>query len=575
MPHATAVAPPRRFVPIDFDPADVDQVVPLYRTLLDRPVESTDGLTAWLADYSELASVVGEYRARRYIDKSCHTDDAAVERRYLHFTQQVVPAIKPLEQQLQQKLLASPAASLLDGKRFGVMVREWRADVDLFREANVPLQTRNTTLSAEFDKINGAMTVEFDGRRQTPQQMAKYGEEPDRGVRERAWTTVAERRLRDTDAIDGIFDQMLTLRGEMAANAGLSDYREYAWRAKHRFDYTPQQCVAFGDAIEAVCVPAVKAMDERRRDALGLGALRPWDLAVDPKGRPPLRPFAETDIDKFVTQTKDVIGRLSPELAGQFETLRTNGNLDLDSRPGKQPGGYQSSLSEVRQPFIFMNAAGLQRDVEVLLHEAGHAFHYQAATAAEPLVFVQHAPLEFCEVASMGMELLGADHFEAVYADQADADRARRAMLEGIVRFLPWMATIDGFQHWLYTHPGHTRAQRTAAWLGLVGRFGRTVDWAGYEPNRAASWQQQMHLFGSPFYYVEYGIAQVGALQLWMKSREDPRRALANYRAALSLGGTRPLPDLFAAAGLRFDFSERTLRPLVDAVVEELAGMPA
>jgi oligoendopeptidase F len=322
-----------------------------------------------------------------------------------------------------------------------------------------------------------------------------------------------------------------------------------------------------------VCVPAVRALDARRRDDLGLAALRPWDQAVDPQGRPPLRPFAEADIDGFVSRTKAILGRVSPELGEQFESLRRNGNLDLDSRRGKQPGGYQSSLSEVKQPFIFMNAAGLQRDVDVLLHEAGHAFHYLAATAAEPLAFLHHAPLEFCEVASMSMELLGADHYDVLYPAPADTARARRALLEGIVRFLPWMATIDTFQHWIYTHPGHARAERTAEWLRIVGRFGRDVDWTGHEAARASSWQQQVHLFNAPFYYVEYGIAQLGALQVWLKSREDPRRALANYRAALSLGGTRPLPELFAAAGVRFDFSERTLRPLVDAVVEELDAM--
>ena len=355
----------------------------------------------------------------------------------------------------------------------------------------------------------------------------------------------------------------------------MPDYREFAWRSKHRFDYTPDDCLRFADAIEAVCVPAVRAMDEQRRADLRLPALRPWDLSVDPQGRPPLVPFVETDVDAFVTKTRHVFDRLSPELGEQFESLRRNRNLDLDSRRGKQPGGYQSSLSEVKQPFIFMNAAGLQRDVEVLLHEGGHAFHYLAATAAQPLVFLQHAPLEFCEVASMAMELLGADHFEAFYPKPADAGRARRALLEGVVRFLPWMATIDTFQHWIYTHPGHSRQDRTDQWLAITGRFGRTVDWAGHEATQASSWQAQPHLFSSPFYYVEYGIAQLGALQVWMKSKEDPRRALANYRAALSLGGTRPLPDLFAAAGVRFDFTERTLRPLVAAVVEELDALPA
>ena len=562
-------------MPADLDPSDAGQIEPLYRTLLARPVESTAELERWLADYSELSAVVGEYRARRYIDKSCHTDDPAIQQRYMHFVERVAPVLQPLNFEMQRKFLASPAVASLDGRRFGPMVRRWRADVDLFRPANVPLQTENAKVSAEFDRLNGAITVEFDGREQTPQQMAKYGEVPDRTLREQAWVAVANRRLLNRDANDDLFERAVALRHQMAVNAGLADYRAYAWRQKHRFDYTPADCLAFADAIEAVCVPAVREMDARRRSQLGVAALRPWDQSVDPEGRPPLTPFREGDTDAFVSQTQAVVGRVSPELAEQFESLRRNGNLDLDSRKGKQPGGYQSSLSEVGQPFIFMNAAGLHRDVEVLLHEAGHAVHYLAASRAEPLTFLQHAPLEFCEVASMGMELLGAEHFDVLYPDAADVARARRALLEGIVRFLPWMATIDTFQHWLYTHPGHARDERTAEWLRLIGRFGRDVDWTGHEASRASAWQQQVHLFNSPFYYVEYGIAQLGALQVWLKAKENPRRALANYRAALALGGTRPLPELFAAAGVRFNFGERTLRPLVAAVREEMDALPA
>jgi oligoendopeptidase F len=213
-----------------------------------------------------------------------------------------------------------------------------------------------------------------------------------------------------------------------------------------------------------------------------------------------------------------------------------------------------------------MNAAGVQRDVETLLHEGGHAFHCLAAGQAEDLIFLRSAPMEFCEVASMSMELLGADHFDLYYADPADAARARRSLLEGIIKFLPWMATIDSFQHWLYTNPGHTREARAAEWLRLLERFGSKVDWSGHEAIRACSWHKQLHLFNYPFYYVEYGIAQLGALQLWVKSRDDMHRTVAHYRAALRLGGTRGLPELFGAAGIVFDFSERTLGPLMRAV---------
>jgi oligoendopeptidase F len=354
----------------------------------------------------------------------------------------------------------------------------------------------------------------------------------------------------------------------------MSDYRAYAWKANKRFDYTPEDCLRFAEAIAQTCVPVVAELDRRRQQDLRFPTLRPWDLAVDPKNRPPLRPFTETETDTFIDKTKSIFQRLSPELASDFETLRARRNLDLQSRKGKQPGGYQCSLEESREPFVFMNAAGLQRDVETLLHEGGHAFHCLAA-AGEPLVFLRSAPMEFCEVASMAMEALGCEHFDVFYSSPADAVRAKRSYLEGVIRFFPWMAIIDSFQHWIYTHPAHTRQQRTSEWLRLLDRFYSRLDWSGHAAAKESLWQRQLHLFHAPFYYVEYGIAQLGALQLWMKARQDPRKAVANYRAALALGGTRPLPELFSAAGIAFDFSDKTLRPLMTALGEELARLPS
>jgi oligoendopeptidase F len=490
----------------------------------------------------------------------------------MQFVEEIEPRLKPLYFAMQKKFLAAPAVSLLDEKRYGILIRKWRADVEIFRPANIPLETELTRLNNEYDKLNGAMMVVFEGKERTLQQMARYSEQTDRGLRQRAWETVTARRMKDCEAIEKIFDQQMVLRAKIAANIDLPSYRDYIWKAYKRFDYTPEQCLQFADAIATSCVPLVKKLDAERQEDLALASLRPWDTAVDPKNRLPLEPFKEGETEEFINRTKAIFERLSPELAEDFESLRTNNNLDLDSRKGKQPGGYQSSLEESRQPFIFMNAAGLQRDVETLLHEGGHAFHALAARHEE-LVFLRSAPMEFCEVASMSMELLGAEHFDVFY-NPADAARARRNMIEGIIRFFPWMATIDSFQHWLYQNPGHTREQRKTEWLRLSDRFGGNVDWTGLEKVRESNWQRQLHLFHSPFYYIEYGIAQLGALQIWLKSKEDPRRALSNYRAALKLGGTKPLPELFGAAGIRFDFSEKTLKPLMNALAEELASLP-
>jgi oligoendopeptidase F len=574
---AAPVAPPKRqFVPQTFDVSDWSQIEPLAKELIDRPINSAAELEKWLLDASELNAVLDEYGSRRYIDKSCHTEDKEIEKAFLHFVENIEPKFKPLFFAMQKKFLQSPHRSQLPGdKRFEMLIRHWQPDVELYRDENVPLETAVTKIVTDYDKVCGAMMVNFRGKDYTLQQMARFLEEPDRATREEAYKLMTARRMQDRGKIEDLFDQLLPLRDKIAKNADMSDFRAYMWKSLKRFDYTPEDCLRFADAIAETCVPLARQLDRERAADLGLKKLRPWDQSVDPQNRPPLRPFADSDIDGFVSKTKSIFDRLSPQLADDFDSLRRNRNLDLDSRKGKQPGGYQSTLNEVRQPFIFMNAAGLQRDVETLLHEGGHAFHALAARD-EPLVFLRHAPMEFCEVASMAMELFGADHLDVFY-NEADHARAKRVHLEGIIRFFPWMAIIDSFQHWIYTHPGHTREQRTTEWLRLMDRFGSgpdVLDWSGFEEPRSAMWQRQLHLFHVPFYYVEYGIAQLGALQLWMKAKEDTQRALNNYRAGLKLGGTRPLPDLFRAAGIQFDFSEKTLRPLMQAIRDELAQLP-
>lgn len=574
--QGTKTPPSRTFVPLDFDGSDFSKIEPLYKALLGRAVDTPDQLDKWLRDLSELSAAIDEYGSRRYIDKSCHTDDPAIEKAYLHFVENVEPQIKPLHFALQRKYMRSSARPALQarGTRYVILDRKWAADVELFRDENVPLETEATKLVNEYDKTMGAMIVSFRGQDYTLQQLARFIEEPDRKTRQEAWEASTSRRLQDREKVEAVFEKLLPLREKIARNAGMSDYRAFVWKANKRFDYTPEDCLRFSDAIAQTCVPVVAELDKRRQKDLGVETLRPWDLSVDPKNRPPLRPFKETETDPFIDKTKAIFQRLSPELAEDFETLRARRNLDLQSRKGKQPGGYQCSLEESREPFVFMNAAGLQRDVETLLHEGGHAFHCLAARE-EPLVFLRSAPMEFCEVASMAMEALGCEHFDVFYADPAEAARAKRSYLEGVIRFFPWMAIIDSFQHWIYTRPGHTRDQRTAEWLRLVDRFYSRLDWTGHEAARESLWQRQLHLFHHPFYYVEYGIAQLGALQLWMKARQDPRQAIANYRAALALGGTKPLPELFAAAGIAFDFSEKTLRPLMNALGEELSRLPS
>jgi oligoendopeptidase F len=570
--RAQSLRRPRKFLPADFVPDTWEKISPWADRLSQRVINTARELEQWLMDVSELASVVDEYGSRRYIDKSCHTDDPQIKKAYLDYVENIEPKLKPVMFRLQKKFLSSQHADALSGERYDILKKKWQADVEIYRDENVPIETQVTKLVTQYDEICGDMIVSFEGREYTMQQMARFQEETDRNLRERAWRAATERRLADRQKIDELFDQVLPLRQKIAENAGFKNYRDYQFKALKRFDYTPQDCHDFAAAVEKHVVPLMRELDDERRKALRLQDLRPWDMAVDVKGRPPLRPFDEKNIESFVKTTYDVFARLSPELADDFDMLRQLGTLDLDSRKGKQPGGYQCNLEETGVPFIFMNAAGLQRDVETLLHEGGHAFHTLAA-ADEPLTFLRHAPMEFCEVASMSMELLALPHLEAYFQSPQDADRARRHQLEG-VSILTWIATVDQFQHWLYTNPGHSREQRTAEWNRLLERFYHRLDWSGIESARDAMWQRQLHLFHVPFYYIEYGIAQLGALQIYNNAKKDARKALADYRNGLKYGGTLPLPKLFEAANIRFDFTDRTIQPLMQTIREDLRKLP-
>ena len=566
MPHATAST----FVPDDLDATRWEKLQPLYRALLDRPLKCPNCLEGLLLDRSELDAASSEAHATLYINMTCHTDDEALKKAYLDFVEHVEPELKKISFELDKKIVASPHAPKLDQERYGVLLRNLKADVELFREENIPLQTEETKLAQQYEETCGAMTVMFRGEEKTLPQMGKYLEETDRELRKEAWTLVAERRYQDYERLNDIFDQMVKLRHQMARNAGFENYIEYAFRRKHRFDYTPADCEAFHRGAEGVCVPVYRQLNAERAQALQSDPLRPWDLGVDIKGRPPLRPFERAE--DLIEKTSRLFRKMDSSLGEMFDSMRCGDCLDLESRKGKAPGGYQQNRDRQRKPFIFMNAAGLQRDLETMVHEAGHAFH-SILCNSEPIVDYRHSPLEFAEVASMSMELLSFPYLTEFYTAD-DAARACRSQLESLAKMIPWIATIDAFQHWIYKNPNHTRAQRTAYWIELDKRFGATVDWSGYENYREAMWQRQLHLFSVPLYYIEYGIAQLGALQLWLQFRRDQGKALSNYKKALALGGSRPLPELFGAAELKFEFGPNTMQELMREVQGELSRLP-
>ncbi len=565
LPAMKLVEHPFRYLPAGLSAGDWDAAAPVLDELERRAIPDAAALERWLEDWSELQAAVGEEGSRRYVAMTCHTDDPAIEKRYLDFETGFMLRLKPRAQALKAKFLAHPARAGLPRGRYGEFDRNTASEAALFRDANVPLEARDAELAQQYQKICGAMTVVFDGGERTLPWMGKVLEETDRARRQTAFELLSGRRLRDRDAIEAVYDELVDVRTRTGRNAGFANFRDYAFPARGRFDYAPADCDRYAEAVERLVVPLLRERHERRRRSLGVDRLRPWDLAVDPKGRPPLRPFETAD--RLIEGCARIFRKVDPELGDQFGAIRARGYLDLDSRKGKAPGGYQTTFDVERMPFIFMNAAGLQRDVETLLHEGGHAFH-AIHGRGHTLAFNRGAPLEFCEVASMSMELIGAEHLDE-FLTPDEVRRARAQHLEGMVDLFAWIATIDQFQHWVYTNPGHSRAARREAWLAGKRRFGGGEDWSGREEALAFQWHRQGHLFGSPFYYIEYAIAQIGALQVWLNARRDRAGAIRKYREALSLGWTRPLPELFAAAGVRFGFDASILGPLVEAIAKE------
>jgi oligoendopeptidase F len=557
---------PHRWLPEAVALSSWDQIEPWYQKLTAQPVVSAQELERWLIDAGELNAVAGEEGVKRYIAMTCQTDDPERKAAYLEYVREIEPKLKPIQNEIRSRYLDAPARRELSEERYAVLNRALENRRALFRDANIPRETEVAELQQRYQEVTGAMTVIYRGEERTLAQMAPLLEETDRKVRQESWEISAARRLEDREILDTLFDRMLQLRIEIAREAGFPNFVEYAFRDRERFDYGIAETIRFQESVERVVVPLARRLQRERQDALGVETLRPWDLSVDPLGRAPLAPFR--DVEQLAAGAETIFGDLDEELGAQFAFLRSRQLLDLANRKGKAPGGYQTTLEDARLPFIFMNAVGLDSDVRTLLHEGGHAFH-TLACRGEPLQAYRECPLEFCEVASMTMELLGA-HQLAPFYDAQNAHRSNRRLLEGIVLILPWIATVDAFQHWIYTHPGHSRADRKRAWNELLDRFGGIVDWSGYQEARDHSWHRQLHIFLYPFYYIEYGIAQLGALQIWQRFLRDRAGAVAGYRRALALGGSRPLPELFAAAGIRFDFSDKLIASLMETIQREL-----
>lgn len=565
---------PRKYLPEEFKVTTWDKLEPYFIELLERPVGSVNDLEKWLADLSELEAVVSEDACWRQIRMTCDTENKALEEDFNFFFMEIQPRIQPYADKINRKLIESPFADELQKKEgFFTYLRNVRKSIELFREENIPIQAEINVLQQQFGVISGKMTIEVNGREYTLQQASKFLEEPDRKLREEVYRKINERRLHDRQALNELFSSLLAKRDKVAKNAGFENYRDYKFKELGRFDYTKEDCFQFHQAVKEHILPLVNAIYRKKREKLQLETLRPWDLEAEPAGIKPLTPFKTGE--ELLDKTIKVMEKLRPFFASCLRTMNQMKRLDLDSRKGKAPGGYNCPLAETGAPFIFMNAAGQTGDVTTMVHEGGHAVHSFLSHPLELSSFKEY-PMEIAEVASMAMELFTMDYWDEFYPDPADLKRAKEHQLERVITIFPWIATIDKFQHWIYEHPNHSLEERTENWMAILNEFSSPeIDFSGLEEYRKYGWQRQLHLFEVPFYYIEYGIAQLGAIGMWKQFKNDPEAALDNYMSSLKLGGTKTLPELYHAAGLKFDFSPAHIKNLMDFVSREMEEITA
>lgn len=536
--------------------------------LLARPIDNVQQLEHWLKDKSELEAALEEDFAWRYIRMSCDTANEDLVKAFQYFATEIEPKISPVANKLNQKFNDSPFIDELDQEKYFVYIRAIRKALEIYREENVELLTRLQVTQQRYQAITGAMSVSINGQEYTLEQAANFIKDTDRQVRQQAWETIQQRRMVDKDDLNMLFDELIVMRHQVALNAGFENYRDYMFQALGRFDYSPQDCYQFHEAIEKQIVPILKEQAEKRAGLLGITSLKPWDMEVSTTGKPALKPFKNGTelIDKSIA----CFNAIDPKLGQMLSIMKANNLFDVESRKGKAPGGYNYPLAETGAPFIFMNSANSLRDLTTMVHEGGHAVH-TFLTANLELNDFKHCPSEVAELASMSMELISMDNWHLYFDNEEDLLRAKKEQLADVLKTLPWVAVIDQFQHWIYTNPTHNAADRESAFMQIYNRFGAGfTNWDGLEKEAGNLWQKQLHLFEVPFYYIEYAIAQLGAIAIWKNYKENPSKALQQYLDALSLGYTKPINEIYEAAGIKFDFSLAYIEELADFVKDEL-----
>ncbi|MBS4043768.1 MAG: M3 family oligoendopeptidase [Chitinophagaceae bacterium] len=559
---------PRKFVPQNFIVTNWETLEPFFKNLTDRKIDSKTDLENWLKDMSELEAVVSEDACWRQIKMTCDTTNKSLEEAFNFFCMEIQPKLQPYADALNRKFMACEFTKELDQKKYHTYIRSVKKNIDLYREENIPIQAELSVMQQQFGVISGAMTIEVEGKEYTLQQAGKFLHSHDRTLRESVYRKINERRMVDKDQLHELYTTLIQKRHQIAVNAGFENYRDYKFVELGRFDYTKEDCYNFHEAVKQHIVPLVEKIYQHKKQKLGIDTLRPWDTEAEPEGTEPLKPF--TTGKELYEKSVACFEQMNSLFADCLKKMNELGHFDLESRKGKAPGGYNCPLAESGAPFIFMNAAGQMDDVTTMVHEGGHAIHSFLTHNLELSAFKEY-PMEIAEVASMAMELFSMNHWESFFDSNEELKRAKEHQLERVITIFPWIATIDKFQHWVYENPNHSIEERTNMWLQITNEFSTGVmDISGLEEYRKTGWQRQLHLFEVPFYYIEYGIAQLGAIGLWMQYIRDKELGIRNYINALSLGGTKTLPELYEAAGLKFDLSPSHIKTLMEFVNREM-----
>lgn len=560
---------PRTFIADDLIIDSWESIQGYFEDLLNRTISSKDEFLKWLQDKSELEAVLEEDAAWRYIKMTIDTRDEKLSNAYTFFVTKIQPELAPYDDKLNKKLVDSPYFEELNKiDAYRIYFRSVKTALDLFREENIPIEAELNEKSQLFGSISAAQTIEHNGETLTMQKASALLKETDETLRKTIFEKMSVRRRADIEKLDGLYNELIEKRHQLAVNAGFQNFRDYKFQSLGRFDYTKEDCFNFHSAIKKQIVPIVKEIQLEKLKKLGNEKFKPWDSEVDPDGKKPLKPF--TSGQELLIGTINMFDKLDPYFANCLKTMDEMGYLDLDSKEGKAPGGYNYPLYEIGVPFIFMNSVGAQRDLVTMVHEGGHAIHSFLSRDLEITGF-KSLPSEVAELASMSMEMLTMNLWDEFYKNEDDLKRAKKEQLESILKILPWIAQIDEFQHWVYENPKHTIKERHEKWVQISKEYGTGLtDWSGFEDMQATAWQRQMHLFEVPFYYIEYGIAQLGALGVWKNSISNLNSAIEKYKNALSLGYTKTIPEIYATAGIKFDFTENYLTELAEFVRLEL-----